>query len=174
MQQISAEQFAQRYHEQGANLTVVDVRTVPEYRQCHVQGALPRPLAELDPEQLAAELQGCNSPVYLLCKAGARAQQAAERLAACTALEVVVVNGGTDACIACQLPLNHGETTVISLERQVRIAAGSLVLLGTLIGLWWPPVLALAIFVGAGLVFAGVTDHCGMALLLARLPWNRR
>ena len=67
-----------------------------------------------------------------------------------------------------------GGSRVISLERQVRIAAGSLVLLGVALGLLvHPAFIGLAAFVGAGLVFAGVTDWCGMGLLLARMPWNQ-
>jgi hypothetical protein len=62
----------------------------------------------------------------------------------------------------------------MSLERQVRIAAGSLVVLGTVLGAFvHPAFLGLPAFVGAGLIFAGVTDTCGMGMLLARMPWNR-
>jgi hypothetical protein len=63
----------------------------------------------------------------------------------------------------------------MSLERQVRIAAGSLVLLGVALGAFVSQWLyGLSAFVGAGLVFAGLTDTCGMGMLLARMPWNRR
>jgi rhodanese-related sulfurtransferase len=84
------------------------------------------------------------------------------------------VRGGTEAWAAQGLPLEGTESQAIGLERQVRIAAGSLVLLGCLLG-WQVHAgfYGLAAFVGAGLVFAGVTGFCGMALLLARLPWNR-
>jgi len=69
--------------------------------------------------------------------------------------------------------MTRGKRT-ISLERQVRIAAGSLVLLGAVLSLLVHPYfIGLAAFVGAGLVFAGVTDTCGMAMCLARMPWNQ-
>jgi rhodanese-related sulfurtransferase len=86
-----------------------------------------------------------------------------------------VVEGGTLAWIEAGLPVTRGTAKVISLERQVRIAAGALVLTGVLLG-WFvhPPFFGLAGFVGAGLVFAGITDFCGMGLLLAKLPWNTR
>ena len=83
------------------------------------------------------------------------------------------VEGGTKACEQAGLPLVRGKQ-VISLERQVRIAAGSLVLTGVILGWFVHPIFfGLSAFVGAGLVFAGVTDTCGMGLLLARMPWNR-
>ena len=77
------------------------------------------------------------------------------------------------ACIAAGLPVVRGKKA-ISLERQVRIAAGSLVVVGALLG--WsvhPAFVGLSAFVGAGLVFAGITDTCGMGMILARMPWNR-
>jgi hypothetical protein len=77
------------------------------------------------------------------------------------------------ACQTVGLPLAQGKKA-ISLERQVRIAAGSLVLLGLVLGwLVHPYFLGLSAFVGAGLFFAGVTDTCGMGMLLARMPWNQ-
>jgi rhodanese-related sulfurtransferase len=86
---------------------------------------------------------------------------------------VINIEGGTLACIECGLPVIRGKKA-ITLERQVRIAAGSLVLLGVLLGWLVHPVLVtLSAFVGAGLVFAGITDTCGMGLLLARMPWNQ-
>jgi rhodanese-related sulfurtransferase len=84
----------------------------------------------------------------------------------------VNIEGGTTACAAAGLPVVRGKKAM-SLERQVRIAAGSLVLLG-LIGAYFSPyALGLSAFVGAGLVFAGITDTCGMGMILARMPWNQ-
>ena len=86
-----------------------------------------------------------------------------------------MVEGGTLAWIEANLPVTRSAVKVISLERQVRIVAGSLVLIGVLLG-WFvhPDFFGLSAFVGAGLVFAGITDFCGMGLLLAKLPWNTR
>ena len=87
----------------------------------------------------------------------------------------MVVTGGTLAWQEAGLPVERGTVKVISLERQVRIAAGSLVVIGVVLAkLVNPWFIGLSAFVGAGLVFAGITDFCGMGLLLARLPWNSR
>ena len=85
----------------------------------------------------------------------------------------VVVEGGLQAWMDAGLPVIRGKN-VMSLERQVRIAAGTLVFVGTILSVglspWW---LILPGFVGAGLVFAGLTDTCGMGMLIAKMPWNR-
>jgi len=87
---------------------------------------------------------------------------------------VHVVEGGTQAWVAAGLPVVKGTKSAISIERQVRIGAGSLVLLGIILGVFVnPALLALPALIGAGLIFAGVSDWCGMGLLLARAPWNR-
>ena len=84
-----------------------------------------------------------------------------------------MVEGGTKAWEAAGLPVVRGQG-VISIERQVRIGAGTLVLLGVLLGSWVDPFwFFLSGFVGAGLIFAGITDWCGMGLLLAKMPWNQ-
>jgi rhodanese-related sulfurtransferase len=156
-------------------LAVLDVRTPAEYGSVHVPQARNVPLDRLDPQALraAGELLS-DQPVYLLCKAGGRATKAAEKLAAGGFAQAVVVEGGTDAWVQAGLPVKRG-AAVMSLERQVRIAAGSLVLIGVVLG--WQVHAAffgLSAFVGTGLVFAGITDWCGMGLLLAKAPWNQR
>ena len=151
---------------------VIDVRTPVEFAEVHVPQARSVPLDELKPAvlQLAKD-----RPVYLLCRSGQRASKAAEQFAREGFAEPVVVEGGTLAWIEAGLPVTRGQTRVISLERQVRIAAGSLVFIGVLLGwLVHPGFFILPAFVGAGLVFAGITDFCGMGLLLARMPWNKR
>lgn len=116
-----------------------------------------------------------DRPVYLICRTGRRAAKAAEKLAAEGFDQGVVVEGGIAAWIAAGLPVERGEAKVISLERQVRIAAGVLVLAGVVLGHFvHPAFIGLSAFVGAGLVFAGISDWCGMALLLAKFPWNKR
>lgn len=151
-------------------LPLIDVRTPAEFSQVHVPGARNLPLGELRASHVAPD-----RPVYLLCHSGARARNAAAQLAAEGVTEPVVVEGGTQAWLDAGLPVARGTGRVISLERQVRIAAGSLVLLGVGLGfLAHPAFFALPGLVGAGLVFSGITDFCGMALLLAKLPWNTR
>ena len=130
------------------------------------------PLDQLDPGSLSFSKQ---EPVYLLCRTGQRASKAAGQLAKSGYAQPVVIEGGTLAWLAANLPVKRAAVRAISLERQVRIAAGSLVLVGVVLG-WFVhrAFFGLAGFVGAGLVFAGITDFCGMGLLLAKLPWNRR
>lgn len=156
----------------GSTAQVIDVRTPLEYTEVHVKEARLFPLDDLDPQTLNADKQ---QPLYILCRSGARAAKAADKLAAAGFAQPVVVEGGTLACIDAGLPVERSGKKVISLERQVRIAAGSLVFTGVLLGtLVHPAFYGLSAFVGAGLVFAGITDWCGMGLLLAKAPWNQR
>jgi rhodanese-related sulfurtransferase len=153
--------------------TLVDVRTTAEFREVHAEGAQLVPLDILDRPTVEIARGANAGPVYLLCASGIRAAKAAERLKSAGLEEVQVVIGGTNAWVIAGLPVVRGRKTV-SIERQVRIGAGSLVVIGT--GLGWfvhPFFFILAAFVGAGLVFAGVTDICGMANVLAKAPWNR-
>jgi rhodanese-related sulfurtransferase len=153
-------------------LPLLDVRTPVEFAEVHVPQARSIPLDELKPGSL--QLQK-DQPVYLLCRSGQRATKAAEKFAKEGFAQPIVVEGGTLAWIEASLPVTRGQTKVISLERQVRIAAGAIVLTGVLLArfvnfdfIW------LSGFVGAGLIFAGITDFCGMGLLLAKMPWNKR
>jgi rhodanese-related sulfurtransferase len=155
---------------------IIDVRTPAEYEQIHAEGAVSAPLDRLDPRaQISAREGSGNEPIYVICQSGGRAAKACEQFAAAGLKDVWCIEGGTSAWERAGLPVVRGTKRVISLERQVRIAAGSLVLLGLLLG-WFVhrSFFSLAAFVGAGLVFAGITDWCGMGMLLAKMPWNRR
>jgi rhodanese-related sulfurtransferase len=152
--------------------SVIDVRTPVEFAEVHVPQAQSIPLDELKPSSLQLRK---DEPVYLLCRSGQRATKAAEKFSKGGFSEPIVVEGGTLAWIEANLPVTRGATKIISLERQVRIAAGTIVFTGVLLArfvnfnfIW------LSGFVGAGLVFAGITDFCGMGLLIAKLPWNKR
>jgi rhodanese-related sulfurtransferase len=114
-----------------------------------------------------------DAPLYVICLKGGRSKQACEAFLKKGFMNVVSVEGGTTACEQTSLPLVRGKKA-ISLERQVRVAAGSLVLLGVILG-WQvhPGFYGLSAFVGAGLLFAGVTDTCGMGILLSKMPWNQ-
>ena len=154
-----------------SGLSVLDVRTPVEFAEVHVPRARNIPIDQLDPKDFL-ELR---TPVYLLCRSGGRASKAAEKFANAGVTDTVVVEGGTLAWVDAGLPLERSTVKVISLERQVRIVAGSLVVTGVLLAIFVHPYfIGLSAFVGAGLVFAGITDWCGMGLLLARLPWNTR
>lgn len=167
-----AELYARK--QRGEPVEVIDVRTPVEFREVHCPWARNIPLTELDPKAvMASRTVPADKPLYIICKSGSRGKQACEKFLASGFTNVINVEGGTTAWENAGLPVNRGKKA-ISLERQVRIAAGSLVLLGVVLGVWvHPGFLAIAAFVGAGLVFAGVTDTCGMALLLARMPWNQ-
>lgn len=158
----------------GKGINLIDVRTPVEFREVHVESARNIPLDRLDPAALAQARGGrMDEPLYVLCRSGSRGRQACEQFLKAGFTNVVNVEGGTLACVDAGLSVVRGKKA-ISLERQVRIAAGLLVLLGAVLG-WLvdPAFVGLSAFVGAGLVFAGITDTCGMGMLLARLPWNQ-
>lgn len=158
----------------GQTCIVLDVRTGVEHAGVALKQAHHHiPLGEFDAKKFLRDNKiDPARPVYTLCRSGKRATQAAEDLIAAGHDNVQVVEGGIIACEAAGIPVRKG--AVMSLERQVRIAAGLLVILGVALGaLLSPWFYALAGFVGGGLVFAGVTDYCGMALVLAKAPWNR-
>jgi rhodanese-related sulfurtransferase len=168
---ISPQEVDQRRRDGKAGL-FVDVRTPGEYAASHAEGARSIPLDALRADTLP---RTDGEPVYVICQSGGRASRACEQLQAAGLTDVYNVDGGTTAWERAGLPVVRGAgRRVIALERQVRIAAGSLVLIGIALG-WFvhPALFGLAAFVGAGLVFAGATDWCGMGLLLARMPWNR-
>jgi rhodanese-related sulfurtransferase len=157
----------------GGHGTLVDVRTTAEFREIHAQGAQLVPLDVLDRKAVEAARGANAGPLYLLCASGIRATKAAEKLKRAGLDDAIVVEGGTNAWAAAGLPVIRGRKT-ISIERQVRIGAGTFVLAGTALGRFIHPAFyLLAAFVGAGLVFAGVTDICGLAIVLAKAPWNR-
>lgn len=170
---ISPSQLAELCRE-GNTIDLIDVRTPVEFREVHVQLARNVPLDRLDPAAIVQSRKGApDAPLYMICRSGSRGQQACARFRDAGHVNVVNIEGGTLACIAAGLPVVRGKQ-MISLERQVRIAAGSLVLLGSVTGWFWNPAFfAVSAFVGAGLIFAGITDTCGMGMLLARMPWNK-
>jgi rhodanese-related sulfurtransferase len=153
---------------------LIDVRTPAEFREMHVGFARSVPLGSVEMQAMLAKCADRGlEPVYVICRSGSRAKQACEQLVRSSIGDTVLVEGGTLGWQQAGLPLVRGKKS-ISLERQVRIVAGSLVLLGSGLGALVHPAFAgLAAFVGAGLVFAGITDTCGMGLLLARMPWNQ-
>jgi rhodanese-related sulfurtransferase len=163
-------------HASGQLIELIDVRTPVEFREMHVAFARNVPLDQLDPEAISqsqSQATATNAPVYVICQSGSRGRQACEKLIAAGISNVVNIEGGTLAWTEAGLPVVRGKKAM-SLERQVRIAAGTLVLIGVTLGwLVHPACVGLAAFVGAGLVFAGITDTCGMGMLLARMPWNR-
>lgn len=163
-------------HEIAASNTAVillDVRTPSEFSARRAVGARNIPL-DIIPATIAAKELPKDSPICVLCEKGGRATIAADHLIKGGHRDVHVVTGGTEFWAASGLPTEGSGRKVMSIERQVRIGAGILVLTGVILGfLINPGFFGLSAFIGAGLVFAGITDWCGMGLLLARAPWNR-
>jgi rhodanese-related sulfurtransferase len=176
---ISAHQFQQQYDQAVEKLYIIDLRSHAEVEHEYLEGCSHFPVQTLDTDALHILLDQRghqpDQPIYLLCANGPRATLAADKLKHKSTSELVIISGGLNALKALGVSLISGASQTISLERQVRIAAGSLVVIGVLLGLVISPwFYSLSGFVGAGLVFAGVTDTCGMGILLARMPWNTR
>lgn len=155
----------------GERCQLVDVREFSEYETERVAGAVFVPLSALEQN---ANVIDRNRPIYLMCRSGKRASQAAERLARLGYSDLRVIDGGIQAWTAAELPVERGINRVWSLERQVRFAAGLLVLTGVLLSLISPWFILLSGVIGTGLTFSAVTDTCGMGMMLARMPWNQK
>ena len=155
---------------------ILDVRTAAEVQAESLPNCIHIPLHELRAERLQEEISKSGKPVslvYLLCQAGRRAEMAANQLKDKINAELCIIDGGMNAVKQAQIPVQKTGKTVISLERQVRIAAGFLVLVGVALGMLINPnFYFLSGLVGAGLMFAGITDTCMMGMLPARMPWN--
>lgn len=164
-------QELRRKLEAGEPLQLIDVRSHGEYLAGHIPHALNIPM-----ERCEARLDDLhtNVPVVLVCQSGKRATITRGWIAG-QRPQTLVLEGGTTAWAQAGLPIVHEQiATRWALERQVRLGAGLMVLAGTLGSLYLAPGwLWLAVFVGAGLTFAGLTNVCGMAMLLAKAPWNR-
>jgi rhodanese-related sulfurtransferase len=156
----------------GESVQIVDVRCEGEIAGGRISGAKLMPLAELAKRHHELD---CETPIVLVCEGGQRSTRARDQLAQLGLTNVASMTRGMHAWSAAGFPLERNARAPWALERHVRIAAGWLVLLG--VGSGWfvhPLYLGLSAFVGAGLVFEGVTDWCSMGLLLARAPWNRQ
>ena len=150
---------------------LLDVRTPGEFDSQHIDGAYNVPLDTL--AEHGREIRSVTDPVVLVCRSGQRARKAEEALRATGMANLHVLDGGMAAWIAAGQPVREG-TRRMSLERQVRIAAGALAALGGILGVFVHPLFALLpAIVGSGLVFSGVTDTCTLGAILALLPHNR-
>jgi len=150
---------------------LVDIRNHDEHAREHIPGAVLWPVS-----QPAVPLpKGAAKTVVFHCRSGARTQANAARLAAAAGCDAFLLSGGLEAWKRAGLPVKQARRQPIELMRQGQIAAGSLVLAGVVIAATLSPYgVLLSGFVGAGLVFAGVSGFCSMARLLAWMPWNRR
>ena len=173
LQTISAQELHQKC-QGGECIELIDVRTPAEYQALHAQGARNVPLDRLDPKHLMNNRNGqAHLPLYVICRSGTRAEMAMKKFHDLGLTNVVSVAGGTAAWEAAGLPVNRGRRQVISVDRQMRIVAGTLVVAGVALSWVHPAFVALSAFVGCGLVFAGVTNICPMMNTLARMPWNQ-
>ena len=151
---------------------LLDVRTPGEFESQHIAGAYNVPLDLLGDHGHEIRTRVAD-PVILICRSGQRARKAEDALAATGMRNLHILDGGMTAWVAAGLPVRE-RAPRMSLERQVRIAAGGLAATGGLLALIANPFFAaIPAFIGSGLVFAGLTDTCAMAMLLAKLPYNR-
>lgn len=166
--QTISPQAARQLQQQGARF--IDIRGADEFGREHISGATCVP-----GDAGVAPAKGGAAAVYY-CRSGIRTAAAADQLAAASEGQpCYIIEGGLDAWKRASLPVVKDRSQPIEMQRQVQIGAGSLVLVGVVLGaLVHPGFFALSGFVGAGLVFAGVSGFCGMARVLALAPWNRR
>ncbi len=158
------------------DMCILDVRTAAEVQATGLPDCLHIPLHELTAAGVESKIaqSGKNgSRIYLLCQAGRRAELAADALKGKVNAELYIIEGGMNAVKQSNIQLKETGRKVIPLERQVRIAAGLLILIGAALGTWVNPAFfGLSAFVGAGLTFAGITDICPMGMMIAKMPWN--
>jgi rhodanese-related sulfurtransferase len=167
---VAPEELAQRLSA-GEPLRVLDVRDPSEFEAEHIGGSSPFPLSLLRGHAGSLDRE---RPVVLVCRTGRRSAEGLRLLREAGMTNATQLSGGLEAWKRAKLPVERSSGKhVWTLERQVRFAAGALVLAGLLGALFWPPAIGLSWLVGAGLVFAAVTDTCAMGILLSKLPWNR-
>jgi len=158
----------------GQPAELLDVRTPAEFANAHVPGARLVPLDELDAAVFLQQRASVDQPIYILCQSGGRARRAIEKFQRAGFDGCVLVEGGTQAWIDAGLPVNHGESKMFPLMRQVQIVVGFASAGGAALALWVNPKFAfIPLVIGGGLLFAGVTGFCGLALVLAKMPWNK-
>jgi rhodanese-related sulfurtransferase len=154
----------------NSSIPLIDVRTPAEYESIHADGAVNHPMESLDVEKI---LFSKDQELLVICQSGGRSMKVCQKLEAVGFEKVTNVEGGISAWQTAGLPVIAGKKR-LSLERQVRIAAGSLVVIGLAIRQFVHPVgFGLSAFIGAGLVFSGATNTCGMGMLIAKMPWNQ-
>lgn len=156
-----------------AGAKLVDIRGADEHARENIPGAHHHPLSRIGIQPAVGK---DDKVVIFHCRSGARTKANAPALAsAAPDCEAYLLEGGLEAWKKAGLPVAVDRRQPIEINRQVQIAAGSVVLLGVVLGTFVAPAFfAVSAFVGAGLVFAGISGFCGMAKLLALMPWNRQ
>ena len=154
-----------------ADIRLIDVRTPGEFEGAHIAGAYNVPLEALG-EHASEIASNQHDDFVLICQSGMRARKAEEALRTSGLTRLHMLDGGMNAWLAANQPARFGPKRM-SLERQVRIIAGGLSVIGGALAILLSPWFAIVpLFVGSGLVFAGLSDTCGMAMVLSRLPHN--
>lgn len=157
---------------QRAGARLIDIREPDEYAREHITGAQ---LVSLSALEKGARLQAWSGEtVIFYCQSGARTSGNSARLAALgSPATVCIISGGLQAWKQAGLSVEENTSAPLPIMRQVQIAAGSLVLSGVVLGYTVSSLFyLLSAFVGAGLMFAGISGFCGMAQLLQKMPWN--
>ena len=166
---LAPQQVRERLY--AGRAVLIDIRELDEFARSHIVGAHSQPLSTWERAHLSVDP---DADVIFTCRSGMRTAGACDRLAARTSVDSFVLDGGLDAWVKAGLPVATNADAPMEIMRQVQIAAGSLVLIGVLLGFFVAPAwFGLAGFVGAGLTFAGLSGFCGMARLLMFAPWNR-
>jgi rhodanese-related sulfurtransferase len=156
----------------AAGAVLIDVRTPAEFAGAHAPAARNLPLDRLDPVAVRA-MRG-TGPLYVICRSGMRSKNACNQLAAAGLDDLVDVDGGMNAWQAAGLPIQGSGRSTFGVDRQVRSIIGGGVLIGAALAILVHPYwVGLSAFFGAGLLMAGLTDLCPLAILVARMPWNR-
>ena len=152
-------------------LRILDVRSGGEFAGVHIEGSYNVPLDTL--AEHAGDLAGVDHPVVLVCKSGARADQAHAKLTSAGKKHLHLLEGGLDGWMANGGDVVHTESKTWALDRQVRLVAGSMSLVGILLSIVVPRAKWMAGGVAAGLTFSAVSNTCAMGNVLSRLPYNR-
>ena len=166
---LNPNEAAQRL--KNGKAALIDIREADEFARAHVPGAQSLPLSSIESAHLNIS---AGQDVVFTCRTGMRTGANCDRLAALVSGDAYVLEGGLDGWTKAGLPVKTNASAPLEMMRQVQIGAGSLVLIGAILGFSvHPGFFGLSAFVGAGLLFAGVTGFCGMARVLAVMPWNR-
>lgn len=169
MKTITASELKKKLDKE--EVLLIDVREPAEYRSEHINGACLIPLGEISIEKLPST----QRPIVIHCRSGKRSAEACAKLLAIKpSLDIASLEGGIVAWGQSGFHVKKSGSTILPLDRQTQIAAGCIAFSGTVLGtLVNPGFYILPGFIGAGLMFAGLTGWCGMAKLLAKMPWNR-
>lgn len=151
---------------------IIDVREPAEFSAEHIPGATLLPLGTIKKEDLE---KFSDKKIIIHCKLGKRGSMACEKLAASNpSLQLYNIEGGITAWAQESLPTKKSGSKILSIDRQVQIAIGSGVLLGIVLGYFISPFfLLLSAFFGGGLLYAGLSGSCTLALIIAKMPWNQ-